>query len=152
MAIVDEWLDTEFEGGRHQRRIDMLDEMQCFRTETEKANHGTEDFAEAQEKLALAEKDRYNDEEKKEKNGKSIGIRSSVNSAQGYSYEKTETNNKEFRELAKEIVTLMGYEATRNLPLMDVEIQTPICTTTQKMLKGEDIAIVPILRAGLICR
>ena len=62
---------------------------------------------------------------------------------------KKETNNKEFRELAKEVVTLMGYEATRNLPLMDVEIETPICKTTQKMLKGEDIAIVPILRAGL---
>lgn len=62
---------------------------------------------------------------------------------------KTDTNNKEFRELAKEIVTLMGYEATRDLPLMDVEIETPICKTTQKMLKGEDIAIVPILRAGL---
>lgn len=62
---------------------------------------------------------------------------------------KKETNNKEFRELAKEIVTLMGYEATRNLPLEEVEIETPICKTKQKMLKGEDIAIVPILRAGL---
>ena len=62
---------------------------------------------------------------------------------------KTETINQEFRALAKEVVTLMGYEATRNLPLMDVEIETPICKTTQKRLKGEDIAIVPILRAGL---
>ena len=62
---------------------------------------------------------------------------------------KKETNNKEFRELAREVVTLMGYEATRNLPLVDVEIETPICKTTQKMLDGEDIAIVPILRAGL---
>ncbi len=62
---------------------------------------------------------------------------------------KKETNNKEFRELAREVVTLMGYEATRNLPLTDVEIETPICKTTQKMLAGEDIAIVPILRAGL---
>ena len=62
---------------------------------------------------------------------------------------KTETNNKEFRELAKEVVTLMGYEATRDLPLKEVEIETPICKTTQKMLAGEDIAIVPILRAGL---
>ena len=43
----------------------------------------------------------------------------------------------------------MGYVATRNLPLMDVDFETPICKTTQKMLKGEDIAIVPILRAGL---
>ncbi|MBQ7702813.1 MAG: uracil phosphoribosyltransferase [Firmicutes bacterium] len=62
---------------------------------------------------------------------------------------KVETNNKEFRELAREVVTLMGYEATRNLPLTEVEIETPICKTTQKMLAGEDIAIVPILRAGL---
>lgn len=62
---------------------------------------------------------------------------------------KVDTVGKEFRELAKEVVTLMGYEATRDLPLMDVEIETPICKTTQKMLKGEDIAIVPILRAGL---
>lgn len=62
---------------------------------------------------------------------------------------KTTTNVKEFRELAKEISTLMGFEATRNLPLTDVEIETPICKTTVKMLEGEDIAIVPILRAGL---
>ena len=61
---------------------------------------------------------------------------------------KTETNNKEFRELAKEVVTLMGYEATRNLPLMDVEIETPICKTTQKMLKGEDIALYPNAKVG----
>ena len=62
---------------------------------------------------------------------------------------KVETNNKEFKELAKEVVTLMGYEATRDLPLEEVEIETPICKTKQRMLKGEDIAIVPILRAGL---
>ena len=62
---------------------------------------------------------------------------------------KKETFTKDFRELAKEVVTLMGYEATRDLPLKDVEIETPICKTTQKMLAGEDIAIVPILRAGL---
>ncbi|MBR4151200.1 MAG: uracil phosphoribosyltransferase [Firmicutes bacterium] len=60
-----------------------------------------------------------------------------------------ETSTKEFRELAKEVVTLMTFEATRNLPLKPVEIETPICRTTQNMLDGEDIAIVPILRAGL---
>ncbi len=60
-----------------------------------------------------------------------------------------ETNNKEFKELAKEVVTLMGYEATRDLPLKEVEIETPICKTKQNMLEGEDIAIIPILRAGL---
>ena len=62
---------------------------------------------------------------------------------------KKETNVKEFREMATEVATLMGYEATRDLPLEDVEIETPMCKTTVKMLKGEDIAIVPILRAGL---
>ena len=60
-----------------------------------------------------------------------------------------ETSTKEFRELAKEVVTLMGYEATRDLPLKEVEIETPICKTKQNMLEGEDIAIIPILRAGL---
>ena len=62
---------------------------------------------------------------------------------------KIETSVKDFRELTKEIAMLMCYEATRNLPLMDVEIETPICATKVKMLQGEDIAIVPILRAGL---
>ncbi len=59
------------------------------------------------------------------------------------------TSVKDFRELVREISMLMAYEVTRDLPLMDVEIETPICTATMKMLKGEDIAIVPILRAGL---
>lgn len=62
---------------------------------------------------------------------------------------KTDTSVKDFRELVKEISMLMAYEVTRNLPLEDVEIETPICKATMKMLKGEDLAIVPILRAGL---
>ena len=62
---------------------------------------------------------------------------------------KTDTNVKEFRELAKEVATLMGFEATRDLPLKEVEIDTPMCRTKVNMLQGEDIAIVPILRAGL---
>ena len=62
---------------------------------------------------------------------------------------KVETSVKDFRELVREIAMLMCYEATRDLPLMDVDIETPICPTKVKMLQGEDIAIVPILRAGL---
>ena len=62
---------------------------------------------------------------------------------------KTDTSTKDFRLLVKEIAMLMGYEATRQLPLEEVDIETPICKTTVKVLKGEDIAIVPILRAGL---
>ena len=60
-----------------------------------------------------------------------------------------ETPSKDFRQLVGEIGTLMGYEATRNLPLADVEIETPICKTTVKEIKGKKMAIVPILRAGL---
>lgn len=59
------------------------------------------------------------------------------------------TSVKDFRELVREISMLMAYEVTRDLPLMDVEIETPLCKATMKMLQGEDIAIVPILRAGL---
>ena len=62
---------------------------------------------------------------------------------------KTSTTNKEFRELVEEITMLMCYEALRDLPLEDVEIQTPITKTTQKMIKGKKLAVVPILRAGL---
>lgn len=60
-----------------------------------------------------------------------------------------ETSCKDFRELAREIAMLMCYEATRDLPLTEVEIETPMCKTTQKLLAGKKLAIVPILRAGL---
>ena len=60
-----------------------------------------------------------------------------------------ETPVKEFRELVNEIAGLMCYEATRDLPLMDVEVETPITTAKCKMLAGKKLAIVPILRAGL---
>lgn len=62
---------------------------------------------------------------------------------------KEETSVKDFRELVKEISMLMAYEATRTLPLKEVKITTPMQPTTVNMLDGEDIAIVPILRAGL---
>ena len=60
-----------------------------------------------------------------------------------------ETSNKEFRESVEEITMLMCYEALRDLPLADVEIETPLVKTTKKMLAGEKLAVVPILRAGL---
>ena len=62
---------------------------------------------------------------------------------------KTTTTNKEFRESVEEITMLMCYEALRDLPLEDVEIETPITKTVQKVIKGKKIAVVPILRAGL---
>ena len=60
-----------------------------------------------------------------------------------------ETSVKEFRELVNEISGLMCYEATRNLPTMDVEVETPVAVAKCKMLSGKKLAIVPILRAGL---
>ncbi len=59
------------------------------------------------------------------------------------------TTSKEFRDLAREVAMLMAFEVTRDLPTKDVEIETPICPTTVKMLEGKDVAIIPILRAGL---
>ena len=59
------------------------------------------------------------------------------------------TGTNEFRTLVEEIATLMGYEALRDLPLEDVEVETPIETCMTSMLAGKKLAIVPILRAGL---
>lgn len=62
---------------------------------------------------------------------------------------KTETGSKDFRQLLDEISMLMGYELTRDLPLEDVEIDTPVAHMTAKQIAGKKLAIVPILRAGL---
>ncbi len=62
---------------------------------------------------------------------------------------KTETGTKDFRQTISEIAMLICYEATRDLKLEEVEIETPICKTMVKELKGKKMAIVPILRAGL---
>ena len=59
------------------------------------------------------------------------------------------TSTKDFRELAEEISLLMAYEVTRDLPLEDIEVETPICKTVAKTVSGRSIGIVPILRAGL---
>src|SRR6056297_1940499 len=59
------------------------------------------------------------------------------------------TGPKEFRELVDEVSMLMVYEVTRDLPLEDVEVETPICKSTSKMIEGKKLGIVPILRAGL---
>ncbi len=59
------------------------------------------------------------------------------------------TSVKEFRELIGEIAGLMCYEATRNLPTEEVEIETPVAKATVRMLAGKKLAIVPVLRAGL---
>mgnify|MGYP000449980741 FL=1 len=60
-----------------------------------------------------------------------------------------ETGTKDFRELLEEISMLMAYEITRDFPLKEVEIETPICRCKEKMLAGKKVGVVPILRAGL---
>ena len=62
---------------------------------------------------------------------------------------RTDTGTKDFRQTISEIAMLICYEATRDLKLADVTIETPICETIVKQLKGKKMAIVPILRAGL---
>jgi len=59
------------------------------------------------------------------------------------------TNTKEFRELVSEISMLMGYEVTRDMPLKEVEIETPMGFSKTKVISGKKLGIVPILRAGL---
>lgn len=61
----------------------------------------------------------------------------------------TTTSTKDFRALAEEISLLMAYEVTRDLPLKEEEIETPICKTKAKFVAGRSIGVVPILRAGL---
>ena len=60
-----------------------------------------------------------------------------------------DTGSKDFRALISEIANLICYEATRDLPLEEVEVETPICVTKTKVLAGKKLAVVPILRAGL---
>ena len=59
------------------------------------------------------------------------------------------TGTNQFRELVGEIAALMCYEATRNLPTQEVEVETPVATAKVKVLAGKKLAIIPILRAGL---
>lgn len=62
---------------------------------------------------------------------------------------RKDTSSKEFREMISEIAMLECYEATRDLKLVDIEIETPVTKTIAKELEGKKLAIVPILRAGL---
>ena len=59
------------------------------------------------------------------------------------------TGTKEFRELVDEVATLMAYEITRDLPLTEVEIETPVAAAKSRVISGKKLGIIPILRAGL---
>ncbi|SCZ09331.1 uracil phosphoribosyltransferase [Alkaliphilus peptidifermentans] len=59
------------------------------------------------------------------------------------------TGSKDFRDIVKEMSMLIGYEITRDLPLQEVEVETPLCITKSKALSGKKLGLIPILRAGL---
>lgn len=59
------------------------------------------------------------------------------------------TSSKDFRELIEEVASLMAYEVTRDMPLEETKVQTPVAVATTKVLSGRKIGIIPILRAGL---
>ncbi|MGW9129014.1 uracil phosphoribosyltransferase, partial [Paenibacillus chitinolyticus] len=59
------------------------------------------------------------------------------------------TGTKEFRELVDEVTTLMGYEITREMPLEETTIETPVATCKSNVIAGKKVGLVPILRAGL---
>ena len=62
---------------------------------------------------------------------------------------KQETGSKDFRNLLEETTMIMGYEITRDLPLEDIDVETPVATMKGKQISGRKIGIVPVLRAGL---
>jgi uracil phosphoribosyltransferase len=61
-----------------------------------------------------------------------------------------QTGHKEFREITEELAMLMAYEATRHHPVREVQVETPLATTTGWSIAGQEIAVIPILRAGLV--
>ena len=119
-AILEAWLSTPFEGGRHLRRIN---------------------------KIAQAEKSTLNIIN--QDNGRVVIFNHPLVQHKVGIIRDVNTSVKQFRELLQEIAGLMVYEITRNLPLVDKEVVTPIEKTTVKTIGGKKLAIVPVLRAGL---
>ena len=118
--ILSAWLDTEFQGGRHLRRLN---------------------------KIASAEKSTLSVMYQGE--GKVVIFNHPLVQHKVSIIRDVNTTSKHFRELLQEISGLMVYEITRNLPLHEVEVQTPIAKTTGHTIEGRKLAIVPVLRAGL---
>lgn len=118
--IIEAWLSTPFEGGRHLRRINKIAQVEKSTLNVMQQGGG---------RVVI-----FNHPLIQHK----VGIIRDVN-----------TSVKQFRELLQEIAGLMVYDITRNLPLVDAEVQTPIEKATVKRIEGKKLAIVPVLRAGL---
>lgn len=119
-AIISAWLDTPFEGGRHIRRLN---------------------------KIAMSEKSTLNAQ--MQGGGRVVIFNHPLVQHKVSIIRDVNTSVKQFRELLQEIAGLMVYEITRNLPLHEIEVQTPIAKMKAHTIGGKKLAIVPVLRAGL---
>ena len=119
-AILDTWLDTPFEGGRHLRRIN---------------------------KISMAEGSTLS--AKLKTGGRVVVFNHPLIQHKVGIIRSVDTSVKQFRELLHEIAGLMVYEITRSLPLTEKEVVTPIEKTIAHTIEGRKMAIVPVLRAGL---
>ena len=121
VEILDVWLSTEFEGDRHSRRLSKI--------------------ADFEQKICpsccLSDK------------GKTVIFDHPLVQHKVSIIRDKNTSVKEFRELVQEIAGLMVYEITRNLPLVKIQVETPLALTDAYTLEGKKLAIVPVLRAGL---
>ena len=119
--ILDVWLSTEFEGDRHSRRLSKI--------------------ADYEQKICpsccISDK------------GKTVVFDHPLVQHKVSIIRDKNTSVKEFRELVQEIAGLMVYEITRNLPLVKIQVETPLALTDAYALEGKKLAIVPVLRAGL---
>lgn len=119
-AILEAWLSTSFEAGRHLTRINKISTAEAATFSTNASAIG---------KVVV-----FNHPLVQHK----IGI-----------IRDKRTSVKEFRELVQEIAGLMVYEITRNLPLSETTVETPVAPTTVRSLEGKKLAVIPVLRAGL---
>jgi uracil phosphoribosyltransferase len=119
-AVLDAWLSASFEGERHLARIDKIAAEEAATLSVNEAGRG---------RLVVFHHPLMQHK---------VGIIRDKN-----------TSVKEFRELVQEIAGLMVYEITRNLPLAEIHVKTPVATATAHTLAGKTLAVVPVLRAGL---
>ena len=130
--IVDAFLNAEFEGGRHQMRIDKM--MALENLEVSHCLHGRLKIFKMQGDRTMSVVEIVDHPLIQHK----ISLLRDRN-----------TGTKEFRDLVSEIAMLLCYEATRDLPTEEVEVETPVALARTKVLAGRKLALVPILRAGL---
>jgi uracil phosphoribosyltransferase len=121
LDIVDTWLKSEFLGNRHAKRVDKI-------TQIEQSNISVNEV------ISM--------------NAVHILDHPLIQHKISLLRDKN-THTKEFRELVSEVSMLMGYEVTRNMPLKEVEIETPMGIAKTKVVSGKKLGFVPILRAGL---